>query len=390
MNFAKEGLVPAAKGLGLVLVLFSFVASILHPSPPLQLISLGLTTLLLALAAVVVAVNRSLQTGWLMGLSLLFVGASTWWLVWAPRLFLPFSLQLISRLMGVGLGLIAGAGLYRVLPAKLGVLGCLFPALLLALTFTLPFGPERWDLGPWTPGEVWFTPHNKLLVRVEEGPVLIYDFPSGTVEAVLGCSPVAAGGPPSFGTTLPGWTFGLAALESEGRVRVQTIPPARNWPEGGREYTVQTGPVPIALTSGPKSTFLAVYQTPEGEAWVELKDLYWNTVSGPIELPGFLGAILEGPWKRILSDLLGAVAVPANARTKLAYLGVGPEGLDVRVVDLTSGENLRIDISQKLVEAGGGERKAISTPTPSPPTGRCSPWAYRGRESPCPRAWCGW
>jgi hypothetical protein len=363
---SRKAFVSVAKGVGLVSVLFLLVATALHPSRPLQLASLGTATGCLALLAARLAAKRPRMSRWVGGFSLLLVGASIWWIIWVPHLFLPVPLQVASRTLGVGVGLIAAAGLYRFLPKRLKVLGWLFPALLLALTFVLPCGPERWDLGLWTPDEVQFTPHGKLLVRTEEGPVLLYDFPSGTVEAVLASSAPSVGGPPTFGTTLPGWTFGLAALESEGRVRVQTFPPAAGWPESGHEYAIQTGPTPIAITSGPKSTFLAVYQTFEGKAWVELKDLYWNTVSGPIELPGFLGAVLEGPWKRALSDLLGAIAIPADARTKLAYLGISTKGLDVRVVDLATGESRIIDISQELVEAGGGEKSYVGTIAFSP------------------------
>ena len=333
MKMRKARLVVWAKLTGPGLGLLLFTATFLYPVLPLQIASLGLITLLLAWLALLLFSTKRIHVVGIKWLTLFLIGGSIWWIIWVPRLFLPVSLQIACRFVGVGLGLIAAAGFYRSLPGKSGKLGALFPAVLLTMTFILPLGPERWNLDPFYPREVQFTPYNKLLVRLEEGPVLMFDFPSRKKETSLGFGPAPVS--PSFGTTLPGWTFGLAALESGGRVTIRAITSGAL--DKVSEYEIQTESQPLALTSGPKSTFFLAYRTPDERVWAELKNVSWDTVLGPIELPDY-------SWR---------LAIPARTRDKIAYLSEGRAG--VRVVDLATGDNHLIDLSQEITEAGGGE-----------------------------------
>jgi len=131
------------------------------------------------------------------------------------------------------------------------------------------------------------------------------------------------------------------------------------------DFTVQTESEMLSLTSGPKSTFLVIYRSPDERTWAELRDMRWAPASDLIPLPnwGFKWAITAD-------------------RTKLAYLDSNTKFRAIRVIDLVTGENVLIDLSQQIIAAGGGEESYFSSLAFAPDGSEVAlglSWKGRGR-----------
>ncbi len=113
---------------GVVLIPF-LVTTVLHPIWLLQVVFLSLMCLFLAgLAAfMAVKVKRPCQKTWVDWVALGTVVLTLWWLFWIPHLLLPFSLQVLCRILGISLSLVAAVALHRALPRRLCRLGALVP-----------------------------------------------------------------------------------------------------------------------------------------------------------------------------------------------------------------------------------------------------------------------
>ncbi len=351
MGWKRLSDTKGALGVIPLLLLFTFVAAVIYPIRPLQVISLALAACVLFILAVLVAAKKSVSAGWSKLLGLASAGVAMWWPFWIPRLLLPLTLQILCRAMAVGLGFLAAAVLYRSLPGHIRILGPPFSLVPLVLAFLLPFGPERWTIEPLTIEEAQF--HGRhFLVRTGEGPLLVYDFPEMTLRQVIGFLPYRHMSLPSFSTTLPGWSFALAVLESGGGVEVRFPGEVRLPGLDLSAFSVQTESELIALMSGPKSTFITVYRTEDGRPWLQLRDARWAPASLPIPLPGF-------------PSFKNDVAISGD-RSKIAYLDRDSKFQRVRVIDLSTGESHSLLFSQEIAALGGGEGTYIASIAFSP------------------------
>ena len=121
------------------------MTAVLHPIWPLQVAFLSLMSISLAGLAWLLAkrIDRPAREAWVDWLALGTAGLALGWLFLIPYLLLPFSLQVICRILGVSLSLVAAVALHRALPQRLCRLGALFPLAPIVLSFLLPLGPAR-------------------------------------------------------------------------------------------------------------------------------------------------------------------------------------------------------------------------------------------------------
>ncbi|RLE30373.1 hypothetical protein DRJ54_02820, partial [Candidatus Acetothermia bacterium] len=322
------------------------MAAVLHPIWPLQVVSLSLMSISLAGLAWLLAkrIDRPAREAWVDWLALGTAGLALGWLFLIPYLLLPFSLQVICRILGVSLSLVAAVAFRRALPRHLRRLGALFPLAPIALSFLLPLGPARWEIGPLSTYEVQFA-GRMLVTRAVEGPVLTYYFPRENSVAVAGFAPYRVMGCPglALGPTrldplqlqldTPGWVLTLAALESERQVGIATI-----YSGGVRDrytYVVQTESHLLSVIPGPEHTFFAVYRDRKLSVRAQRVNIFGKPLSDPIQLP----------------SRAHALAVSRDAPLIACVDGEALRG--VWVVDLETGEDVFLDLSQEIAALGG-------------------------------------
>lgn len=322
------------------------VATVLHPIWHLQVAFLSFFCLFPAgLAALLAArVKRPVQETWVDWVALGTAGLTLGWLFWIPYLLLPFSLQVLCRILGVSLSLVAAVTLHRTLPRHLYRLGALSLLAPIALSFLLPLGPARWETGPLSPSEIGFA--GRLLVtRAVEGPVLTYYFPRETSVVAAGFAPYRVMGCPSLalGPTrldplqlqldTPGWTLTLATLESGNQVGIATIYSGGVWDR--YTYVVQTESHLLSVIPGPEHTFFAVYRDRKLSVRAQRVNIFGEPLSDPIQLP----------------SRAHALAVSRDAPLIACVDGEALRG--VWVVDLETGEDVFLDLSQEIAALGG-------------------------------------
>lgn len=327
-------------GLGFAALVLFLVVAVLHPIWHLRVAFLALIALLLVGSAALMAakVKRPAREVWVDWVALGTAGLALWWLFWSPRLILPFSLQVLCRILSISLSLVTAVALHRALPRHLHRLGALFPLAPVVLSFLLPLGPARWGTGPLSPNELVFA--GRLLVaRTGEGAALTYDFPRGYPVAVVGFSPLQLVGYPSMALIqrrpeFPQlrWSLTLAALESERKLTIATV-----YSSGFHErqaFFVQTDSQLLGVVPAPEQSFLAVYRDPELNAWGQRTDTRGRPVAAPIQLPGRPQGL-----------------VATRDGTLIAYVDVNLRS--VWVVDLIKGKKISLDLSPELAAAGG-------------------------------------
>jgi hypothetical protein len=341
---AKRGSLRAILAVGAAALGALLMTAVLHPIWPLQASFLSLMSISLAGLAWLLAkrTHRPAQGAWVDWLALGTAGLALGWLFLTPRLLLPFSLQVICRILGVSLSLVAAVAFHRALPRHLHWLGALFPLVPIALSFLLPLGPARWETGPLSPNEVQFA--GRLLVaRAAEGPVLVYDFPGRYPVTVAGFSPYRIAGYPSLAadsswpeTPQLKWAVALAVLEDYRKLSIKTI--FSRGAHGGHAFYIplyiQTRSHLLAVAPGPEHTFLAVYWDRERNVWARRMDVHGGHVGFPIQLPGQPQALAASPDGRLV-----------------AY--VESDLHNVRVVDIETGDDVLLDISQEIAAVGG-------------------------------------
>lgn len=325
------------------MVLF-LVAAVLHPTWYLRLAFTALVSLLLVGAAALMAtrIRRPSRRAWVDWVALGTAGLSLWWLFWIPHLLLPFSLQVLCRTLGISLSLITAVALHRTLPHRLRRLGTLFPLAPIALSFLLPLGPVRWDTGPLSPSGLGFA-GELLVVRAEEGPVVIYEFPREDSAVAVGFSSYQEWGFPNFalGDARPGpyslhreWALPIAALETGGRVEMGILYPTRVVDR--HIYSVQTASELLAVVLASGHNFAVIYRDAELKVWAQPVDTHGMPSAAPIRLPG-----------------QPLTLVASQDGSMVAY--VDGDLRSVWVVDLTTGDAIRLELSEQLAAAGGDE-----------------------------------
>ena len=338
-----------------ILALLLLAAMAIHPALALRLAFLGILSLLLVGGGIYLARNWRVPAGWGDWLAIVTGGLTIWWMLWNPRLLLPFPVQISCRILGIALSTIAAVAFYRSLPQLIHKASFLFPLVPIVLSILIPLGPERWEVDPLHPWEPRFL-GKLLLVRAGEGLILVYDFPRKVLLSTHGFHPYAtlastfAFGPLDVDPLLldlglPGWLLTVAVLNSEREVEIATIHSS-----GMRDrdsYTMEEGQHISAITPGPEDTFLLVYLDQDRNAWLRRMDARWKPLADPIPLEGFGDAITV-----------------ARKGGKLAY--VMKSGREVMVVDPLTGDLLRLDLSREISEAGGGEKTYIHSLSFSP------------------------